>query len=92
MKKTLEKLWNEYFAEKLSEIETDKERELIKQASKFHEEINLILSEKQRESLEKYIESLYEIQNNFVKKVFSKGCEFGASFILEVANFENNDN
>ena len=84
MKKTLEKLWNEYFAEVCAKFDTDEERELAKNAVEMHEAVNKSLTKEQSDTIEKYVDSLCEIQNYSVKKAFFKGCEFAASFLFEV--------
>ena len=83
MKQTLEKLWNEYLAEECALITTEEERELIKKAAKMHDVMNETLTKEQNESIEKYIDSLYENQYCFAKKAFFKGCKFAVSFLLE---------
>ena len=83
MKETLEKLWNEYFAEECAIIDTAKERALAKKAVEIHKTANELLTEEQRVVVEKHIETLCEIQEAFVKKAFFKGGEFVASFFLK---------
>ena len=87
MKQTLEKLWNEYFATECATLDTDEERTLLKKASEMHRKASKALSETQSDTIEKYIELLYEIQYSFGKKAFCKGCEFAASFLLEARIF-----
>ena len=87
MKETLEKLWYEYLADECAVIETDKERERAKKAIKLHEELNSMLTKEEIEAVEAYVNSLYEINGDFAKKSFFKGCEFAISFILEAGNF-----
>ena len=88
MKETLEKLWNECFAEECAIIDTAKERVLAKKAVEMHKTANKLLTKEQSDAIEKYIDILCEIQNSLVKKAFFKGCEFATSFFLEVGNFE----
>lgn len=76
MKITLEKVWDEYFAELCSVIDSEDERELIKKAAVMHEALNKLLIKDQSEVLEKYVETLYEIQGLVVKKAFLRGCDF----------------
>ncbi len=83
MKTTLENLWSAYFAEECSEINTDEEKSLLKKAGEMHTKVNELLTEEQIHIVEKYIETLYEIQTTFGKKAFFKGCEFATSFLLE---------
>lgn len=78
-----EKLWNEYFAEECSRLDTNEERELIKKAGKLHELMNETLSIEHRETMEEYIETSYAIQRLFTKKAFFKGCKFAISFLFE---------
>ena len=89
MRKTVEKLWDEYFYEECSKINTKEEKALIKKAAEMHEAVNELLTKEQREAMESYIDSLCEIQNSFVKSAFFKGCEFAASFLIEVENYGN---
>ena len=87
MKKTLEKLWNEFFAEECAVIDTKEERALIKKAAEIHKAANELLTKEQSDTIEKYIEVIYEIQGFFIKKAFFSGCEFATSFFLESGNF-----
>lgn len=87
MKKTLEKLWSEYLAEKCAAIDTEEERALANEAVEKHKIANDLLTKKQRDAIEKYIDVLCEIQSSFVKKAFFKGCEFATSFLIEAGNF-----
>ena len=83
MKFTLAKLWEEYFADECSLIDTDEERALTKKSVELHEIANKSLTKKQICAVENYIDSLCEIQSCFVKKAFLKGCEFSTSFVFE---------
>ena len=87
MKKTIEKLWNDYLMEECAVIDTDEERTLTKQAVELHERANALLNREQQDAVEKYVDALCEIETLFVKKAFVKGCEFGASFLLETGDF-----
>ena len=82
MKEIIEKLWNGFFAEECAVIETMEEKAFVKKAAVMNKKVNELLTEEQKESVEKYIELLYEIQGCFVKKAFFKGCEFATSFFL----------
>ena len=84
MKETLERLWNEYFAETCASLDTEDERALLKRAAEIHRKANELLTREQRDAIEKYIDALYEIQHFFEKKAFFKGCEFSISFLLEL--------
>ena len=88
MKKTLEKLWKEYFAEECAAIDTEEERTLAKKALDMHKMVNELLTKEQIVATEKYIDALFEMQNSFAKKAFFKGCEFATSFLFEAGNFE----
>ena len=83
MKKALEKLWYEYLCDKCSVIDTEEERILIKKAAEMHKTVNESLTKEQNDVIEKYIDSLFDVQSYFAKKSFLKGCEFTASFLLE---------
>ena len=89
MKPTLEKLWNQCYAEECSAIDTDEERILTKKAIRMREMVNKLLTEPERDAIEKYIEILWEIQGYCVKKAFFKGCEFATSFLVETGNIGN---
>ena len=88
MEKPLEKLWNEYFAEECAAMNTDEERALSKRALELHEEVALLLTEEQNVTVEQYVDALLEIEAAFVKKAFSKGCEFATAFLLDACNFK----
>ena len=87
MKLTLEKLWDEYFSDKCSLIDTPEERELTKIAAELHEKANAELNKEQQAVVEKYIDALCDIESVFIKKAFLKGCEFATSFFFEAGNF-----
>ena len=76
MKKTLEKLWNEYLLDECAVIDT-------KMAAELHEKANALLSMDQKDAVQKYVDSLWDIEALFAKKAFVKGCEFAVSFLLE---------
>lgn len=83
--KTLDMLWNEYFAEKCAVIETEEERRLAKEAVELHKMANELLTEEQSDAIDKYIDTLCAIHSSFSKKAFCMGCEVAASFLLETS-------
>ena len=84
MRETLEKLWDEYFAEECAVLRTEEERALVKKAAELQKTADASLTKEQSEVVQKHMEALYEMQGFFVKKAFFKGCEFATSFLLEV--------
>ena len=88
MKETLEKLWNEYLSDACSEIDTDEERNLTENTVELHKKAISSLNKEQRYAMEKYVDSLCDINAIFVKKAFLNGCEFTASFLLEASDFK----
>ena len=88
MKETLEKLWNEYLAEECAVIDTEEEKRLAKKAAEKHDIANDLLTKEQSDIVEDYVDAVCEIQGCFSKKAFFKGCEFTASFLLEVGSFK----
>lgn len=84
MNSTLEILWNEYFAEKCAELDTNEERVLIKEATETHEAINDLLTNEQSVILEKYVETLHQLHACECKKAFFKGCRISAGFLMDV--------
>ena len=88
MKKTLERLWNEYLLDECAAIDTDEERNLTKEALELHEKANAFLNRDQKDAVEKYVDVLCDIEALFAKKAFIKGCEFAVSFLLEAGNFQ----
>ena len=89
MKQTLEKLWNEYLSAECAEIDTDEEWERTRKTGKLHEELNALLNKEQQDTLEKYVDTIYDMEALFIKKAFFKGCEFALSFLLEAGNFRD---
>lgn len=89
MKKTLEKLWNEYLFEECSVIDTEEEKALLKKAAELHHKANELLTSEQIAAVEKHIEALYKMQDFFAKKAFFKGCQLAVSFIFEAVNPTN---
>ena len=83
MRETLEKLWEDYLLEECDSVKTSEERKMMKNAVELHENLSEILSEEQRNALEKYIDTVCEIDSIFAKKAFLKGCEFAVSFLFE---------
>ena len=88
MKETLEKLWNEYFVGECALMDTKEERAFVQKAVEMRKTMDELLTETQREAVEKYIEVLYGFQDFCVKKAFFKGCEFTIHFFFEAGNFE----
>ncbi|MBQ8381111.1 MAG: hypothetical protein IJY18_04380 [Clostridia bacterium] len=87
MKKRLEKLWREYLAEDCSSVETEEERSLLRKTSELHRIATDLLTKEQSEAIEKYVDSLCDVQSFFLKKAFLKGCEFTSTFLCEACNF-----
>ena len=83
MKKTLEKLWNEYLLDECAEIKTDEERKRLREIAELHEQVNTVLNKEQQDAVEKYVDALYDMEALFTKKAFFKGCEFAVAFLLE---------
>ena len=46
-----------------------------------------MLDEEQQKAVEKYVETLFDMQALFAKKAFIKGCEFATSFLLATGKF-----
>ena len=86
MKKTLEKLWNEYLLDECCTIDTEEERKLTEITIELHQRANNLLNKDQQDAVEKYVDALCDLEALFVKKAFMKGCEFTASFLLELGN------
>ena len=87
MKKTMEKLWNDYLLDECAVMDAE-ERALLEKVMEMQRVASALLTKEQNEAVEKYIEALYEIQSFFAKKAFFKGCEFATSFFLEALNLE----
>ena len=83
MKETLEKLWQEYISDECDSIKTLEERKMIKNVAELHEKVIAILSEEQKNAVEKYIDTICEMDSIFAKKAFFNGCKFAVSFLLE---------
>ena len=88
MKKTFEKLWNDYILDECAEIDSEEERTLLKNVIEKHKTINDLLTNEQSDLVEAYVDALCEMQSFFARKAFYKGCEFTASFLFEAWNFE----
>ena len=82
MKLTLEKLWNEYFAEECAAMDTEEQRALARQVTELHKEASALLTEEQIAVTEKHTALLCELQETFVKSAFFKGCRFACAFLL----------
>ena len=87
MKKTLEKLWNEYLLDENAVIDTDEERELIKITSELHDKATALLNKEQKAAVSRYVDALCEIDALCAKKAFFAGCKFTFSFLSEAGNF-----
>lgn len=88
MENMLEKLWNEYFYEECAIIETKEQKLLLRRVVELQEVASAELSKEQWESVEKYVQALYESQGAQVKQAFFKGCRFTASFLIGLGNGE----
>lgn len=88
MKETMEKLWDEYLADKCAVIDTDEERALTKKVVELHEKANALLEKNQEDAVERYVDALCDLEALFAKKAFFTGCEFAVSFLLESINLE----
>ena len=54
MKHTLEKLWDEYFAEECAVIDTEEERMFLRKAAEVHKKASELLTKEQNNAIEKY--------------------------------------
>ena len=88
MKETLEKLWEEYLAEECAYIDTEEERELIKNVAGMYETLKELLTKAQSDAVEEYVEAIYQMEASYVRRAFCKGCEVTASVLLEAGAFE----
>ena len=88
MKQTLERLWNDYLLEECALIETEEELTLTREVAELHEKANAQLNKEQKLAVEKYVDTLCDIDALFAKKAFFKGCEFAVSFLLEAGSLE----
>ena len=86
MRSTLEKLWNEYLMDECSYIDTEEERMLVSKTADLHKVATNMLSEEQKDAVEKFTDSLCDLEALFIKKAFCKGCEFSVSFLFEAGN------
>ena len=88
MKKTLEKLWNEYLLDECAPIDTAEERRLTKKTAELYEKASALLSKEQKNAVQKYVDALCDAESLFTRKAFLKGCEFSVSFLLETVNLK----
>lgn len=82
MKKILEDLWYSYLMENSIERNTEKKKILnilTANEEKLHEKLN----KEQKEALENYENSLYEINSISEKEAFIKGIRFATMFLIE---------
>ena len=86
MKTILEMLWDDYFSEKCSAIESDEEKALIKNVAKQYEEASALLNKEQQQAIEKHLEVLCDLEAHFIKKAFFKGCQFAIAFFSEAVS------
>ena len=84
MEEILEKLWNDYLSDECAAINTEKERKLTESTALLCDNLQVLLNSDQKEALEKYIDSLSDINCIFAKKAFITGCKFTANFLLGV--------
>ena len=58
MNEILKKLWDEYFYEECSRVNTEEERALIRIAAEMHEVANKVVTKEQSVAVENYIDAL----------------------------------
>ena len=83
MKKTIEKLWDDYFAPSYAVLDTEEEKAQAERAIQLQKKAHEELTKEQIEAVEKYVDAVCEIESGFTKKAFLKGCEFTSEFLLE---------
>ena len=88
MNDTMERMWNEYFLEKCSIMDTEEERRLANMAAQMRKKTMVLLNEEQAETVEEYVEALREMEVNSMRKAFFRGCEFACSFLSEMRERE----
>ena len=84
MKATLERLWNEYFAQECAMIDTDEGQAAVASIAELHEKLTDLLNKEQMVALERFTKALYQSEDIFMKKAFFSGCEFAVSFFIEL--------
>ncbi len=89
MKEILNNLWEKYFFEECSTINTNEEKELLKKLADLREKAYVSLNDEEKEAVERCFETLYDIETIYAKKAFFKGCEFAVSFLFELGNNNN---
>ena len=83
MTEIFEKLWENYFYNELSDLHSDEEKAAAREVRKTREKMESLLSDEQMEAVGEYVEAMQEEETFFAKRAFIKGCELGASFILD---------
>ena len=84
MKETLNNLWDKYFLEECSVINTKEEKELMKKLGDLREQAYAQLNDEQKEMIEKCFDIMHDLETVYAKKSFFKGCEFAVSFLFEL--------
>ncbi len=74
--------------EECAAMDTDEERTLTKKAAELHKKANSLLNKDQKDAVERYVDTLWDMEALFVKQAFFKGCEFAVSFLLETGAFK----
>jgi len=83
MEKALEKLWYNYLLDECGVINTEEERLAVRKSAELHEKANLLLTDEQKDAVEKFVDALSNAEALFAKKAFIKGCAFAVSFLRE---------
>ena len=83
MTENFEKLWQEYFFEECTRIETSEEKEIIRKTAELHEKVDALLTKEESEAMQEYVDCIYDSAETFYKKAFMKGVRLAISLFLE---------
>ena len=83
MTQLFDKIWQEYFFEECTRIETGEEKEIIRKTSELHEKVDSLLTKEESETMQEYVDCIYDGEESFYKKAFLKGVRLALSLFLE---------
>ena len=83
MMQIFDKIWEEYFFEECTRIETSEEKEIIRKTAELHEKVDALLTKEESEAMQEYVDCIYDSAETFYKKAFMKGVRLAISLFLE---------
>ena len=84
MTEILEKLWQEYFFEECTRIESEEEKAILRKTAELRKKVDVLLDKEEAAAMQNLLDCIYEGEERIFKKAFLKGALLANSLLLEI--------